>query len=150
MIKAIWKPGLESLHKGCNAQLVAEEVMAIGDSATPQQILDKARDKTTELHKCFEWDNAVAAEKYRLQQARTIMCHLVIEDDKPEDERPVVRYFYNIGTSEGYKPTAVIIKNLDEYGALLEQAKRDLKAFEKKYHGLTELQEVFDLIALIA
>lgn len=44
------------------------------ESATPQQILEKARDESTELHKCFTWDDSIAAEKYRIQEARQIVC----------------------------------------------------------------------------
>ena len=49
-----------------DAQKCADEIMEICDeleSATPQQILDKARDSNTELHKCFTWDDTEAAEK---------------------------------------------------------------------------------------
>lgn len=44
---------------------------------TPEQVLEKARDEQSELHKCFEWNDSIAAEKYRLQQARTaysVLC----------------------------------------------------------------------------
>ena len=64
--KAKWLDEFKSLYKGADAQLVADEIMSIGDAATPQQIVEKARDEATELHKCFTWDDRIAAEKYRL------------------------------------------------------------------------------------
>ena len=66
---ASWKTGFGSLFRA-DAQLVSNEIMSIGDTATPAQIVDMARDSSTELHKCFEWNDTVAAEKYRLEQAR--------------------------------------------------------------------------------
>lgn len=47
MIFAAWKPGS---RYGADAQKVADEISGIGDSATPAQILDKARDNKSELH----------------------------------------------------------------------------------------------------
>ena len=46
MIFAAWKPGS---RYGADAQKVADEISGIGDSATPAQILDKARDNKSEL-----------------------------------------------------------------------------------------------------
>ena len=63
-MRAEWR--IKGIYKA-DAQKVADE---IGDKkVTPQEILEKARDETSELHKCFEWDDSVAAERYRLQQA---------------------------------------------------------------------------------
>ena len=45
---------MQSLYKGVDPQKVAEEIMGIGESATPRQIVDRARDEKSELHKCFE------------------------------------------------------------------------------------------------
>ena len=43
------------------------------DNVTPESVLEKAKDKKSELHKCFDWDDKSAANKYRLQQARQII-----------------------------------------------------------------------------
>lgn len=144
MIKAKWREGYGLFH--ADAQKVAEEVVAIGDEPTTQEIVDKARDEGTELHKCFEWDNDVAAEKYRLYEARQIMHHLVIVEQERPEERPEVRMFYKTDTKGGYKQTEYVIQKKDEYKALLERAMAELRAFKAKYACLKELQEIFDLI----
>jgi len=143
-ITAAWKPGLESLFHA-DAQKVAEEIISIGDSATPQQILDKARGETTELHKCLEWDDGIAAEKYRLQQCRTVARCLVIHETIVE-ERPAIRFFFKPEQSSGYQQARTIVRNEDKYRSLLETALRELGAFRKKYHSLTELETVFEEI----
>ena len=94
MTVSTWTPFGSSLYKGVDPQKVADEILGIGDEATPQQIVDAARDEGTELHRCFEWNDSVAAEKYRLTQARTIVCNLVIKRPESEEEQPKVRYFY--------------------------------------------------------
>ena len=45
MIIATWKRGFEGLHKGTDAQKVAEEIISIGDDATPQQIVERAAEQ---------------------------------------------------------------------------------------------------------
>lgn len=47
-----------------------QEIESIGDDVKPRQIVDYAKNPETELHKCFTWDNDVAAEKWRLYEAR--------------------------------------------------------------------------------
>lgn len=141
---AEWKSGFASLHKA-DAQLVAAEIISIGESATPAQIVDKARDSGTELHKCFEWDDAIAAEKHRLDQARQVVRHLVIRETVRED-KPPIRFFFKPESSCGYQPTQIIVRNQDSYQALLASALRDLETLRVKYYSLNELESVFEAI----
>lgn len=145
---AVWYPGMERIFKG-DPQKVAEEIMAIGDSAKPEQIYEKAKDETTELHKCLEWDDTVAADKYRLHQCRKINCSLLIKrDDAPADEpQEKIRFFYHDDISDGYVPVLKIVKDEDKYQALLQQAYSELRSFKQKYSCLSELKEIFALIA---
>lgn len=143
-VTAAWKPGFESLHKA-NAQLVAEEIASIGENVTPAQIVDKARDGGTELHKCFEWDDSVAAEKYRLSQARQVVCHLVIRETVRED-RPPIRFMLQVKNGAGYEPTKIIYKDPVKYQELLDGVLRELVAIRNKHSNLAELEEVFSAI----
>lgn len=142
MIFAAWKSGCRI---SADAQKVADEILTIGRSATTAQILDKARDEKTELHKCFDWDDAEAAEKWRLQQARHIVCNLVIKE-KNETPRPEVRVFFKTDADSGYKPTVLIMQDKDEYRKLLDRALAELNSFKVKYKTLVELDGVFDAI----
>lgn len=93
MIVAKWKKGFESLYKA-DANLVANEILEIGDNVSPKEVLDKAKQEDTELHKCFEWDDGIAAEKYRLSQAGGILRTLVIKREETEScTKPEIRRF---------------------------------------------------------
>lgn len=146
MIFAKWKNGCRI---SADAQKVADEILAIGESATTAQILDKARDEKTELHKCFDWNDAEAAEKWRLQQARHIVCNLVIKETS-DAPKPEVRVFFKTENDSGYKPTVLIMQDKDEYQKLLARALAELNSFRVKYKTLTELDGVFDVIAQLA
>lgn len=129
-----------------DAQKCAEEIMTLGDKITPDEVLEKARDENTELHKCFEWDDNVAAEKFRKIQARNVIRFIVIkEEEKPED-RPQIKMFHVTEKTGGYKPIEFIVKHEDEYKALLERAWAELRAFKAKYSMLEELREIMELI----
>ena len=141
-----WK--LNGIFKA-DAQLVAQEIDDIGDKFTCQQIVDKARDSSTELHKCFEWNDSVAAEKYRLKQAQQVVAHLVIvrNNDNNEPEKTNVRMIVSDGQGNNtYTPIRLVVRKQDEYERLLERAKEELRAFKKKYASISELEEILSLI----
>ena len=93
MINTIWRKEVAYLYNGISAQTVADEISEIGENVTAEQIVDRAKDETSELHKCFTWDNDMAAEKYRLVEARNIMRYLVREElpDAKNDTPPLRR-----------------------------------------------------------
>lgn len=144
MVIATWRFGINLFN--ADAQKVADEIGKIGEDVTPAQIVERARDKTTELHKCFEWDDSVAADKYRLYQARKVVCHLVIKEIEEKGNSTPVRVFHKTERGGGYKPFELIVKNKTEYEKLLEQAMSELRAFKAKYHTLSELDEILALI----
>lgn len=147
-MRTIWRNEVAALYAGVDAQAVADEISGIGDSATPAQIVERAKDESSELHKCFTWDDAEAAEKYRLCEARRVIRCLVREQ-QPTDEKdtPPVRVFYKTNNGEGYKHVEYVLRRDDEYQALLARAMDELRSFKRKYSMLEELREILDLIA---
>lgn len=132
---------------------VKREIDAIvnrNGSATPEQVVDAARDERSELHKCFTWDDHEAAEKWRREEARKLIISLVVEDEKKPEMMPV-RCYVTTERKAGYKKIETVVNNLSEYERLLGQALAELEAFEKKYKSLMELRRVFEEIeALVA
>lgn len=123
------------------------EIESIGSDVKPQQIVDYAKNPDTELHKCFTWDNDLAAEKWRLQEARQVVCSLVIVESNSDYENDTqIRVFHKIDSEDGYKPLQFILQNKDEYKKLLERCEYDLRNLKKKYQNLSEYQEIWDLI----
>ena len=116
------------------------------EQITPKAILDFARDENSELHKCFEWDNDLAAEKYRTIQAGNVIRMLYVEP-KIEDAPPVRVLSRTSNTV--YQPTRTFLKNQNEYEDLLKRALSELESFRLKYKTLSELEQVFEQIDLI-
>lgn len=139
MEKVEWK--FKDLFKA-DAQKVYEEIGE--DKVTPEQVLEKAKDESTELHKCFDWDDTSAANKYRLYQARTLIQSFVLV--REDEDKPKIRAYQITTETAVYQPTRLILQQQDEYKALLERAKGELKAFRQKYKQLQELSEIFEEI----
>ena len=132
---------IQGLFKA-DAQKCYDECQTLKE-VTPEQVLEKAKNKRTELHKCFEWDDTVAGEKYRLIQARDVIRHFVIVHKTSDDEEKKVRQYQITTKKNTYEPTRVFLHKPDEYTALLERAKAELEAFKQRYEMLAELEEIF-------
>lgn len=149
---ASWRPEAEKYRSKANAQKVAEEVFALGEHPETKEILEMARNDQTETHKLIEWNDDVAAEKYRLEQVSHIMRDLQIVEiglnkkKKTEKIGVPLRMFYSLKGETGYRPTPLIVQDADLHQKLLMTAKSELQAFMTKYAILTELEPVFKAI----
>lgn len=82
-----------------DAQVIGNELTKIKEENnglfTSRMVVENATNKNSKIHKFFEWDNTKAAEDFRLQQARSIIGHIVeviVVREKPTD----VRSFYSV------------------------------------------------------
>jgi hypothetical protein len=116
------------------------------DEITPENVLERARDEKSELHKCFEWDDSVAAEKYRLTQARMLIQLFVVKsDDEERTYHP--RIFQVTSERNKYERATFFIRNPDEYSVLLGRAKKELHDFQTRYKEIAELETVNEAIS---
>ena len=136
-VKGLWKADAEAVYR---------EITALGDSFSPADIVEAARDESSELHKCFEWNDEVAAQKWRLHTARMLVNQLVIRTETSDNIPVAVRVISSASEVNTYVPTKMLIKSESDYADLLARAKRELQAFQQKYSTLSELQEIFTAI----
>ena len=144
-----WKTG--SRHKVSAA--VAAEVMdrlAEENRLNAPDLVNESRPEYAPLHPEFEWDDSVAAEKWREEQASALIRHLVVRIEANDQEYPTRQYFMVQKELNTYEPIQVILKDEDKTAMLLEQAKRELQAFKAKYAGLKELADVIKAIDNVA
>lgn len=74
-----WK--IPSFAKNIDIDLAIQEMERIESlygSLTAQNILDASRPQNALFHTLFQWDDTVAAEHYRLQQARVILNNIEV------------------------------------------------------------------------
>lgn len=129
-----------------DAQKCYDELQTLGDSYTPEMVVDLARDENTELHKCFDWDDNIAAEKWRKQQARQICISLTVTVEKKPGVKQTFRLIEHDREEQVYKPIVFTVRQTEEYERLLKQAKAEMAAFRKRYQNIKELSEVIEEI----
>ena len=115
-------------------------------AVTAENVLDAARSKKSIIHDLFEWDDAVAGEKYRLSQAGRIIRALAIVKEDPKENLPAVtRAFVNVGTrTDGKFINVSLAMSQDETREIvLKHALDELCVFQNKYKGLKELETIF-------
>lgn len=121
-----------------------------GGTLTARAVVDEARDPDHPLHHRFEWDDSVAAERWREDQAaRLIRCTYI--EMKIEDESLRVRAFSNLSSDRKsepgtYRATADVLSDAEMSAQLLQDAMWELKAFRRKYATLKALAPVFAVI----
>ncbi len=80
------------------------EIKALEDRRgrlTPEQVVEAARAETSAIHGCFEWDDSVAAEKFRIDQARELLKRVKIEVTIEERTVRTVGYVRDVTQETG-------------------------------------------------
>lgn len=112
---------------------------------TPQDVLDDAKSHNSPLHSLFEWDDSVAAQQHRLQQARGLIRAVVAVyvDDREPAKR--VQAFVHIAESGAphYRATEHAMSQEKTRAMVLAQAWKEFQAWKKRYQHLEELGSFF-------
>ena len=115
---------------------------------TNENLVNASRPEDAPLHNEFEWDDTIAAEKYRNVQAGKMINLLAVRIEEESDEP--VRAFYTLNAKIGfggqYDNIRKIMVDSEKKERLLDIAVRELKQFKEKYKMLKELAEVFEAI----
>ena len=148
---------------------VCQELSSTPEGLTPERLVDVSRPEDAPMHKEFEWDDSIAAEEYRKEQAKKVIRNIIIvksdtgkerelnlvlatdeeeeytEDEDSTVEEPVDRGFVSTGErTSKYVTLFSALTNEEWRKSLLESAKRDMRAFKAKYHRLEELSKIID------
>ena len=120
-----------------------EDIYKRYGAITPENVLDDNRKEGRPLHDCFEWDDTIAGEKYRLSQAGKIIRSVVIVRKEEPIEREPIRYVVHCGKQHEYHPIDIVLESKDMRAEMLENARRDFENFKRKYAVLTALTGFF-------
>jgi hypothetical protein len=109
------------------------------DRFNSKAIVAAARSPSHVLHKHFEWDNAVAGERYRQEQARELVRVIDIVNDGDDGRK--VPAFISVTEKSGtsYKTAAEVFDSVDLQVIVLRQAERDMLAYEKRLQQFADI-----------
>lgn len=115
---------------------------------TPKTVVAAARDEDHPLHHQFEWDDAVAGERYREQQAakliRTVKISYTSGGESKSARAWVATYADPDVTEEpsGYLPTEDVAQDDFTRKLVLRQAEREWLSLKRRYEHLSEFMEM--------
>lgn len=145
---------MSSLRKRVNAEL--ERLRQENGGLLKQQaIVDFARKPDTALHEDFDhqglWDDAVAAERARLDYAGRIMRLYLVpaKDDQKEPVRALVSLIQDRTVQSGrpgYRALEDVMEDESLQENLLQTALMELRAFRRKYERLKQLASIWDAL----
>ena len=114
----------------------------------PQDVVEFARDETTELHKHFEWNDSDAAHQYRLSQARRIIRVSVKYVERTETATHVVPVYVSLpdsrGDSGGYETMARVLSSDERRAELIRLGAAEVMqlAESDRFRALGEWDDV--------
>lgn len=101
------------------------------------------RNRRSALHGFLEWDDSVAAERYRVDQIRNfVQVHI----SDPLGFRRYVSLSIDRQAGGGYRPVGEVLSRQDLRQVMLDDAIDDLSRLQRLYVSLKELQPVWDCI----
>lgn len=110
----------------------------------PEVIVQVARKRTNPLHKAFEWDDTVAGERYRLEQAKMMTRALVKNIELPDGKTESVRVAVKTSQRGGYKNIDVAMSDANDRAYVLQQALNQLVAWRRRWASLNQYAELID------
>lgn len=127
-----------------------ERIEAEEGAVTDRNFLEASRPEDAPGHKLFEWDDAKAAENYRLVQSRNIINNLTVTLTMPESgKQKTTVAFVNVNPVKNggkYISVPVALANEDMRKTILSNALAELESFKRKYETLTELADLWSPI----
>lgn len=156
--KYSWRGGFAYKVPASTVGTALESIEARDGSVTSQSFLEYSRPEDSATHSMFEWDDTIAAEKYRLRQAGAIINQLEVKlefENSPAQGAEIkvvpIKAFMNVSakapTEAGVFVNAVAVQQEDEYrNTVLQNALSELRAFQRKYSNFSEFSKVFDAI----
>lgn len=111
-------------------------------SLTAQEVLDLARPSSSPIHKYFEWDNTIAAEKYRLSQARHLITCVVVEIDEITVRKYVTPVVIHQEGRRAYVEINRARADKNIWVQVLERAMQDALMWNARYKHLRQLKSI--------
>lgn len=143
-----WKDGARF---GVDAQKAGTELERIrvrhNGRLEPEWVVHAAKSERNPLHPLFEWDDTVAAQNWRVDQARGVIRSVEVVVEQAEESTPI-RAFVSVirGNDRSYTSVEHAMSDPALRQQVLRAALKELEAWRSRYAELVELANVFAAI----
>lgn len=137
-------------------QRVAELAARLGretENVTPEDVVEDAKDKDAPYHLYFDWNNAVAAHKHRINQARKLIGAIVVKRINQEGEEEKVRAFHHVkitnkdGSEErAYVRHEIVFQQPPLRDQVISDALHQAEAWRRRWRSCVEMAEICEAI----
>lgn len=123
---------------------VVEGIETRDGVVTKEAFLDASRPEESPTHSMFEWDDSIAAEKYRLSQSNKIIGALQIIYDEPKGNERSVSAFVNVKSERKaeYKNIVDALSDRETRELVLERVRREVEALIERNRGIDGLADI--------
>lgn len=136
-----------------DAQVIGEHLEAIRKTngrLTSMAIVEDARSPNSPTHCVFTWDDAIAADKWRLEEATTLVqaVHLVVPEQSTDEKVVTTRAFVSVYDEDSpragscYEPLATVLGDTALYAQVCRRACAELEAFQDRYAQFQSLKSI--------
>ena len=132
---------------GVSAQVAGEEFRRISQQyghVSSQIVVDEARPEDAALHPAFEWDDAKAAERFRVHQASSLVRAVVVvppEKSATPEHRAYVLTSVESEPRPVYVDAQAVVESPSLFADALERLERRLSEAKRSVSELQELAE---------
>lgn len=156
IVKEKWSPNLRVATKSgvCVnsvidasqfSQVIRELHQEIGQ-CDPINLVDASRPGEAECHPLFEWDDSLAAERYREEQARhALRCHVVVYRNPSTEADQEVRTFVSVRRDDNtrtYQETLIAMKNQEDRDRILNRCLAELCQMRRRWQQFSSIADV--------
>lgn len=141
-----WKKGAMS---AIDAQVAGEEFERLrvrqNGRLASRDVVDAARPASSPLHPAFEWDDAKAAEAWRVDQAGHMIRHIDVTFASGGKESEPIRAFVSVvrDSDRAYTSVAHALSDAELRAQVVAQAWKELEAWRQRHAELVEFAQVF-------
>lgn len=134
---------------------VAQELSAIaeknGSGFDAALVVEAARDPASAMHRYFEWDDSLAAQQWRLYQARSLIRSIqvkVVVKDGPQPETAFTRKYHHVRVSQAdeepesrYVPLEAVTSRESYLNQVIANAERELLGWRERVRTYQSFKE---------
>jgi hypothetical protein len=111
----------------------------------PTEVVAWARkNPKSRLHAQLEWNDSIAAERYRIDQVRELLQVHIVD---PQGHRRYISLSIDRNNGGGYRSMSDVESRQDLRAIMLQDALGELERVERLYHVLKELRPVWKVVA---